>query len=236
MVGGGSNKSSGSSSSNQQSTSESQQYGSDVWGGQADYLRNLYAMGQQQAGQPMQGQQGLDQSNAYLNQAGNAYGQSNQNLQNIVSDQGIDNSVNQYARNMGQQYKENFMPQMQQGAIQAGGLGGSRQQIGNAMGAQSAMQAISDFTGNAYDQKNQLRMQAAGMIGNNAQGLTGLSSQGLANSDFARSMPWYNMQQYAGLLGGPTTLDKGGFSKSQSTGKTTGSNSSSGWNATVLGG
>jgi hypothetical protein len=61
----------------------------------------------------------------------------------------------------------------------------------------------------------------------NAAGLQGSVQNRLAMAQFQQGMPWYNLNQYAGLLGSPVMQDKGGWS----TASGTGSGSGSGWNA-----
>jgi hypothetical protein len=131
----------------------------------------------------------------------------------------VDPAFQMYSDRVGQQYNQQFLPGMKGQAIQAGGLGGSRQQIGNALGAQAGMQSISDFGAQSYAGQQQRALQAAGQQGQNSQMLGQLSGQNLANADFSRGMPWYNQQMFAGLLGAPTMQDLGSYA--QSTGSST---------------
>jgi len=192
MAGGGSQKSSQSSVDK----------GTNVWGPQQGYLKDLWgqAQGQNNAGLGQYGQQ----ADQFINTA--------QSTMERMQNPGVDPAMAAYSQNIGDQYRQQFMPALQGQAIQAGGLRGSRQQIGAALGAGQAMDSISDFAANSYAGQQQRALQAA------------QSAPGLA--DFARSMPWYNLSQYAGILGSPVMQDLGGSSKG----------SSSGWNASVLGG
>jgi hypothetical protein len=158
------------------------------------------------------GQQGLAnaQQNAQFAQQGRM--NSNQNLQQYQGNQGVDPALNSYSQRIGQQFNEQFMPALQGQAIQAGGLGGSRQQIGAALGADRGMQAIGDFANNAYAGQQQRGLQAAGMQGQNSQALGQLGQQNLMNADFSRGMPWYNQQMFSGLLGAPVMQDLGALS------------------------
>lgn len=177
----------------------------------------------------------------------------------------IDPAMAAYSKRMGQAFNEQLLPGLKGDAMLAGGLGGSRQQIGAALGADRAMQAMSDFTANTYSGQQDRRLAAAqglGNLGQMYQGLGDLSNQtagmygqfgdlsnqtaagfgnlaqgwqqsagtNLAQGDFARSMPWYNVNQYAGILGMPVTLDQGGFNwnNSSSTSSSSGKNSSIG--------
>lgn len=211
----GANKSSGSTNS----SSRSEDYGTGIWGPQQGYLQNLYQNAQGLAGGPQMGMGGLGnaQQNAQLAQQGLL--NSNQNLQGFMNP-GVDPAVDAYSQRLGQQFNEQFMPALQGEAAMAGGLGGSRQQIGAALGADRAQQAIGDFASNAYAGQQQRALQAAGQMGQNSQMMGQLGQQNLMNADFSRGMPWYNQQMFSGLLGAPTILDKGGLSTSKSSGST----------------
>lgn len=230
-IGGGSQKSNQSSSS----SSNGEQYGTNVWGAQSPYLTDLYARAQGALGDNSgisTANQWLGQAGSYLDQAGATLGQSNQALQGFLNP-GQDPAVAAYATNLGQQFNEQFLPGLKGDAALAGGLGGSRQQIGAALGAQRAMQTLGDFTAQTYSGQMDRALQAAQGLAGNAQGFESLAGTGLATSDFARSMPWYQLSQYQGLLGAPIIQDLGGYTSSSSTSK----GKSSGWNANVgLGG
>lgn len=228
-IGGGSQKQK--SSSTQESSSESQNYGSNVWGAQSPFLQDLYARAQVVSGDPTgtaAANQYLAGANQNLGMAGQSLAGSNQALQGFLNP-GQDPAVAAYAQNLGQQFNEQFLPGLQGDAIQAGGLGGSRQQIGAALGSQRAMQTLGDFTAQTYAGQQDRALQAAQGLAGNAQGYESLAGTGLATADFARGMPWYQLAQYQGLLGSPVMQDLGGYSKSKGTG--TSSGSGSGWNA-----
>lgn len=235
-IGGGSNKQKSSSSSS------STDYGSDVWGAQSPYLQDIYSQAQSantlgyndvwnsglhfiNAGQQ------ADQASGALDRSNAALGTQSDALKQFLNP-GEDPAAAAYARNMGQQFNEQFLPGLEGDAAVAGGLGGSRQQIGAALGSQRAMQSIGDFTANIYSGQQDRALQAAMGYGDiasgyqtNAGGRMALGEQRLGLSDFARGMPWYNLNQYAGLLGSPVMKDLGGTSTG------TGSGSGSGWNA-----
>jgi hypothetical protein len=215
------------SSSEQQSSSKSrsEDFGSDVWGAQNPYLQNVYAQAQGLGGQPNVGGQGYNQAMGNLQGAQQGFNQSNQNLQQFQG-QGVDPAVDAYSQRIGQQFNEQFMPGLQGQAIQAGGLGGSRQQIGAALGADRGMQAIGDFAANAYSGQQQRGLQAAQGQGQNAMGMGGLANPNLQAGAYQQQQPWYNLNQFSGLLGQPTILDQGALSTSQS--QSTGS--SNAWN------
>lgn len=206
---GGKQKSSGSQ------TSTSIDYGTDVWGPQSPYLQDLYARAQAGLGN-MSGDQAAQ---AQYGAATGALDRSQAALGGFLNP-AADPSLAAYAQNLGQQFNEQFLPGLRGDAALAGGLGGSRQQIGAALGGQRAMQTLGDFTAQVYSGQQDRALQAAQQMAANSQGYTALA-------DFGRSMPWYSLSQYAGLLGAPVMRDLGGTSTSS--GKT----KSSGWNASI---
>ena len=230
-IGGGSSKQS--SSSSQQSNSID--YGTDVWGYQAPFLNQLYQHGfntlnnnsAQANAQPW-----LTQAQGSIDSANGALSNSNQALTQFLNP-GQDPSVAAYATNLGQQFNEQFLPGLKGDAALAGGLGGSRQQIGAALGAQRAMQTLGDFTAQTYSGQADRALQAASQIGSNAAGFQNNATLQSTLADFARSMPWYNLSQFSGLLGSPAMQSLGGTSNSTGTSKGSGSS----WNASAgLGG
>lgn len=230
-IGGGSKKESQSS----QSSGTNWDYGTNVWGSQSPFLTDLFSRSQAN----LNANPNSDMAGGYLGGAGlqlvgsNAMlNQSNQAL-GALDKPGADPVLQAYATNLGQQFNEQFLPGLQGDAALAGGLGGSRQQIGAALGAQRAMQTLGDFTAQNYAGQQERALQAALGMGQNAQTMQAGSQSQLALADFARSMPWYSLGQYAGLLGAPIVQDLGGYGTTQSTSKGKGS----GWNASVgLGG
>lgn len=228
-ISGGKNKQSSSSSQ----TSNSWSYGSDIWGTQAPYLQDLYARAQgnlgiggnvgqgfldQAAGMSQQGVEGLQASSAALGRFLNPT---------------VDPSVDAYGTNLAQQFNEKFLPGLKGEAALAGGLGGSRQQIGAALGAQRAMQTLGDYAAQTYSGQQERALQAAQAMGSNAAQMGAFSELQANLGQFGQSLPWYALNQYAGLLGSPVMRDLGGYSTSQGTSKGKGS----GWNASFgLGG
>jgi hypothetical protein len=229
-VGGGSNKQSSSSSS----ASNSVQYGSDVWGAQSPYLQQLYGQAAANLGNTgtADAQSWLNQAGGSLDSATASLNQSNQGLMQFLNP-AQDPALASYAQNLGQQFNEQFLPGLQGEAALAGGLGGSRQQIGSALGAQRSMQTLADFTAQTYAGQQDRALQAAGQIGANASGFQNNANMQGTLADFARSMPWYQLSQFQGLLGTPILRDLGGESSSTSSskGKTSGWNASIGYNA-----
>lgn len=228
-LGGGSNKSSSSGTQYGQNYN----YGSDVWGAQSPFLQDLYARSQASLGNAGRFDIGAEMyagSAGDLNQrATQAIGQSNQYLSQFANP-GTNPALQAYANNLGQQFREQFLPGLKGDAMVAGALGGSRQQIGAALGAQRAEQTLGDFTAQTYSDDQNRRLAAATAIGQNAGLYQQGAAQQLASGDFLRSIPWYGLQQYAGLLGSPTSIDKGGY------GWTSGTNKSSGGGWNIMGG
>lgn len=231
-LGGGSKKESTSSSG----TTDSQQYGSNVWGPQSPYLQNLYSLGYQNIGNNTgnaQAQGFLGTAQQSLEAANGTLSESSTALRDFINPTAQDPALQAYATNLGQQFNEQFLPGLQGDAALAGGLGGSRQQIGAALGAQRAMQTLGDFTAQTYAGQQERALAAAQGLAANSQGYNAVAGTGAGMADFARTMPWYNLSQYQGLLGAPVQQDLGGWSKGTQTSKGSGS----GWNANVgLGG
>ena len=48
------------------------------------------------------------------------------------------------------------------------------------------------------------------------QGYQAQGTSALAGGQFGMGIPWYNLQQYAGLLGGPVMEDIGGYGSTNS--------------------
>lgn len=218
-IGGSKSKGGGSQSSVQ----EQRDFGSEIWKTQSPYLADLYRGGASTlgnaAGSAFGKQAALLQyaAGGDLGDAGNTLAQSNKYLQSFMNPT-VDPAVNAYATNLGQQFNEQFLPGLRGDAALAGGLGGSRQQIGAALGAQRAMQTLGDFTAQSYAGQQERKLAATQQLAANAAGYMDLSGARTASADFARSMPWYNIAQYQGLLGSPVQIDKGGYSKGTSSG------------------
>lgn len=310
----GGSKSSGKTTST--SASESEDWGSQVWGAQSPFLQDLYARSKATLPYSNTGtgyMRGADsqnnlasstlyQGNRALNGALQAVSDSGYDLKsvrNALASSGgqlansslglrrglgtlaesnvalrkflnptVDPAVKAYSKTLGQQFNEQFLPGLKGDAAVAGGLGGSRAQIGAALGSQRAMQSLTDFTAQSYAGQQERALQAAQGIGalnqgyaQNAAGFSDVARgyrensagyQGLSNSyldrsnqlsgiaqgfdqnaagrlalsgnlqgqyDLARSMPWYGLQQYAGLLGLPVQNDLGGWTSSKTTSK-----------------
>jgi len=249
------------------SSSQSQNYGSDVWGAQAPYLQGQYAdanaiYGQSAGTGAGMGQAGYDLNGQALGQAGAAAGamggmlqgargyvdqgmqalsspyisQAQRTLQGLQAP-GVDPMMDVYARNIGQQFREQILPGLQGDAIAGGGLGGSRAGIASGLAGARAGQQIQDFAAQLYGSGQDRALaaaqgagnlqgniaqglnQGAGMYGQIGQGygqqgqmLQGIGEGQLNNAQFGMAVPWYGATQRAGLLGGPVMRDLGGQS------------------------
>lgn len=259
-IGGGSNKQKQSSSG--WNESESQNYGSNIWGGQAPWLTDLYGQagqtynanknngdaagyfwGDMAGGESNNASQQLYRSQLAADNMGTTLGDTSAALKGFLNPTGTDPLSKAYATQMGQQFNEQFLPGLQGDAAVAGGLGGSRAQIGAALGSQRAMQSIGDFNASLYDnQQNRALAAAQGLgqvasgygdqansYGNTAAGRLAISQNNMNLGNYGQQMPWSQLQLFQGLIGSPIMQDLGGFTKSQGTSSSSGSGS--GWNA-----
>lgn len=186
-----------------------------VWGPQAGHLQNMYN----------QGQQIMNNFGPYQQQAQGVYDTAVGGYEQMMNP-GINPQLEAYQRQVQQNLTDNILPTIQGSAGMAGQMGGSRQGIGEGLALGRGNQQIVDMAANLYNQDMNRTMQSIQM------------APGLAN--MGMNIPWYGAQQYAGLLGAPTTL--GGASGSSSFGNESmysrdvggGSESqSSDWNARV---
>jgi len=199
----------------EKSSSSSIDKGTNVWGPQQPYLKDIYGQAQNIYGtagnQAAQG--AYDQSGQYQQAFGQAM-ETTQRLQNP----GMNPMMNVYANQIGQNFREQIMPALQGQAMQAGGYGGSRAGIAQGLAGARAGQQIQDFGAQLYSEDQNRALSAAGMQGQLGQ----MGGQyALDRGAFGMGIPWYNLQQYSGLIGAPTMQDLGGSSTSKS----------SGWNA-----
>ena len=215
--------------------------GTGVWDAQSPYLQDMYSRAQGQANQGFAGQGSMNAAGGYFGQAGGALGQSNQALggafngySNMANNQQVDPMLQQYGQALGRNWTQNILPGMQGQAAMAGGLGNSRDQIGQALAAGQQGQQFQDFAGQLYGQQQDRRMQAlSGMgqvgsaYGQNAAGYGALGGDMTQFGNAQQAAAWNPLQQYAGLLGGPTQLNKGGYSSGVSAGSGSGGG---GWN------
>jgi hypothetical protein len=208
--------------------------------GQENQFQNLWAQagavndigGQQQLGYNAYNQaQGLGQQ-AY-NQLGGQNMQGAFGTLNQLQNPGTDPMMGVYGRAIGQQFNEQIMPGLRGDAMVGGGYGGSRAGIAQGLAGARAGQQMQDFGAQLYGQNQDRRLQAANaagaLSGSVSQAYGGLADQAQGLGQFGMGIPWYNLQQYAGLLGSPQMEDLG------ATGRTSGTSSgrSSGFQAHI---
>ena len=119
----------------------------------------------------------------------------------------IQNATDQLGLNFNRQ----TMPGIQQGAIGAGALGGSRQGIAQGLAAGELARAQSGLSAN-------LTSAALGQASDQ-------QSRALGMSGLMGSLPWQNLEQYRTMIGGPLNQ---AFAQSGSQGQQSGSGSGSG--------
>jgi len=208
--------------SNQSSTQSSTNYGTDIWGAQSPYLQDMYAQAQNQASQGYAGAGALGQAGGYFGQSGQALGSAMQGYGQMFNDQTVDPMLQQYGQALGRNWSENILPGMQGQAALAGGLGNSRDQIGQALAAGRQGQQFQDFAGQLYGQQQDRRMQALAGMGQVGAGYGALGGDMANYGQAQQAAAWNPLQQYAGLLGGPTSINLGGVSSGTSTGASSG--------------
>ena len=162
-----------------------------VWGAQQPFLQDLYRQAQNylpQAQQQMGGLQGqMGQAlTGFINPTGNPY---------------LDQMAQAGLGRLNQNYQQNILPAIGSAGVQAGNLGSSRHGVAQGLAAQQQQQASQDYLTNLYGQQYQQDM-------NRALGATAMLPQ-------LGQMGWQPLQQYAHLIGRPTTLGQSqGSSKS----------------------
>ena len=224
----GMNSSSGKNSS--QSTNST-----NVWGGQAPFLQDMFGQGsslmqqQQGVGQYAQDMMGgmLPGINAAMGSMGNM-AQGGGPLQQFTNPNNglISQQLGMLGSSLGDMFNNTVMPGLTSQANSAGGLGGSRHQLGIGQAAGNMFdqfqQGATSIMGNAYNQA----ANSAGQLQQSMMGAAG-AMPGMGGDIFNLGMSpfnaaWAPLQNQAGLLGGPTVLGQG---QSSAQGK----NQSSGW-------
>lgn len=185
--GGGQSKSSG----------QSAQFGTASNRDQLPFFQNLW--GQAQGFMP-QAQQQAGTGQNWIQGA-------QQTLQGQMNPQDIQNQMGYYGQQVGQQFRENIMPQIQGQASLAGGLGSSRNQLAQGYAGAQANQQLQNMGNQLYSDNANRAQNAAGMM------------PGMANA-FGQ-MGWSPYQGMAGILGQLQMQNLGGF----------GTQASSSWNA-----
>jgi len=201
--------------------------GTGVWDAQSPYLQDMYSRAAGQANQGFAGQGSMNAAGGYFGQASNSLGQAFQGYSNMANNQQVDPMLQQYGQALGRNWTQNILPGMQGQAAMAGGLGNSRDQIGQALAAGQQGQQFQDFAGQLYGQQQDRRMQALSGMGQTGAGFAALGGDMTQFGNAQQAAAWNPLQQYAGLLGGPTQLNKGGYSSGVSAGAGSGGG---GWN------
>ena len=133
----------------------------------------------------------------------------------------VQKNISLLGQNLNQNLQNNLMPQIADQSIMGGGLGGGRQGVAQGLALQGTQQALSqgaqDIQNNAYNQALGASQFGANWATNNAmQGI-----MGFGNLQQQQLTPLLSLAQ---ILGNPAILQK-------SSGKNSGSGSSSSWNA-----
>jgi len=198
-----------------------------------------------------------------LDQAMGQYGTANQGYQqgygalnqaqagfNSFMNPAINPMSDVYARQTGQQFREQIMPELQGQQMLTGGFGGSRGQIGEGLAGARMGQQMLDYNAGLYNNQMNRSLTAAQSLGQNALGYgslaqgqgnlgtamgnIGAQQTGLGNafaglggqygnlSGLQNAQPWNAIRQYQGLLGNPTTLSGGGTAQGAQAGSSGG--------------
>jgi hypothetical protein len=213
------------------------------WHTQADYLENMFGYGQGLYDQgPLQyypGQTWVDPNQLELLGRSNALGYSTgPQLNSLIGNaqgslnQALQGGMNPYLQDylrmgsqaIGQNFREQLLPGIQQDAIAQGALGGSRQGIAEGLAADRASQSMEDFTtrllSDAYGQG--LRQQSAawqvspqlarlGLLPSTQQQALGALYAGdtqqmlqdaMSRWTYEQQAPWDLLSRYQGVVGG----------------------------------
>lgn len=199
-----------------------------VWEAQTPYLKDMYGQAQSLFNNP---NQNLTQgNNMALNYAGsdglnNTIGNTQNALnfaldpQNSMSNPYLQGAMNSAIRPLTQNYQENVLSGITDGAVNAGQSGSSRQGIAEGIAARGYMDQVGDITNNmAYqnynDGMNRMSnaVNQAGQVANLGM-LPSQIYQNIGNND------WDQLSRYQQAIGAPTTLGSSiGGSKSTSWG------------------
>lgn len=143
-------------------------------------------------------QRGQTNVDAQAPQANQAFEGAIGTLSDLASP-GISPYLGAYQNQVQQNLVRNLLPSIQSEAINAGQLGGGRQGVAQGLAVSDANQQISDMAAQLYNADQDRRLNAVNALPG------------------ALGIPWLGLQNYAGLLGGPTVLGQGGFSESRNT-------------------
>ena len=187
----GSSFSQGGSSSSNRSASQSRSVTNPdfVWGVQSPYLANLYQTAQHQLGAG-----NSSMATDMMGRASDAFG----NLLNP----GASPMLDVYRREIQRGLTDNILPSIRREAAGYNVVGGSRQGVAEGLAAQQGVRSIADFASTVYGQDMDRALAAM-------QSAPALISAGMG-------IPWFDLQQLAGILGQPVRLGGGGYSTSTS--------------------
>jgi hypothetical protein len=220
--------------------STSHDYGTEVWKPQAGYLKDVYS----NAAGMVDERAGVNEALRLHSQGANAvnmgldpfYLNTARGVIDRTANPGVNPAFDAYANRIGEQFREQIMPALSSDAIAAGGLGGGRQGVAEGVAAGQLGRNLQDFGAELYNADQNRAMQAAGLGRDIFSEAAGFTPQ-LAN--LGMQIPWFNLQQYGGLIGGPTYKDLGGKTVSKSgssqsgssteTSTTTGGGGGGGW-------
>jgi len=171
-----------------------------IWGGQSPFLEGMYS-----------GAQGMGMGTQGQGQAQGVYDKAMQGFERLMNP-GVNPQLQAYQGDVQRNLERNILPTIQGGAGMAGQMGGSRQGVAQGLAMSDANQQVTDMAANLYNQDM------------NRMGQT--MSQAPSLGTFGQQIPWYNMNQYSGILGDPTQMQ--GAAGSQGT--SSGGSFSSAWN------
>jgi hypothetical protein len=179
-----------------------------VWGGQSDYLRDIYSQGQDLYGNSrrMIG----DLSQAYMDAADSPY------IQNAQQQYG--DTINGAYLPGGEQFDRNIsaITDSVRRGLDSQFAGGGR--YGSGLHQAAIAEEVGNQAMGLYGQERANQMQAMAAAPQ-------VANMGLNNMMMAANLPWNQLSQYAGLVGGPTVLGR-----SSSTGTSMGKGKSNSWN------
>ena len=182
----------GQGGSSSQSSSQSIQYPDTVWGVQVPFFENLYS----QANAMMESGGNQDQAQGLFEQGLGGFNQ--------LMNPGVNPYLDAYSQDVMQNFTDEIMPALGSSAAGFGQFGGSRQGVAEGVAAGYANKDITNMASQLYnDDMNRM---------------LGAMQQMPQFGAFGMSIPWFGMNQMAGILGAPTVLGGGGMSSSQSTG------------------
>lgn len=178
------------SSESSSSNSSSFRDPSFIWGGQSPYLQGLYQQGSGLGGST----QGQAQAQGVYDKAMSGFNQ--------MMNPGVNPQLQAYSGEVQRNLERNLLPSIGSEAQGFGQMGGSRQGVAEGLALSDSNQQITDMASNLYN-ADMNRMGAA-------------MSMAPSLGTFGQQIPWYNMNQYSGILGDPTQMQGAAGSSSSS--------------------